>query len=296
VERLTYQAKPGREGAWDWIMTALASEAQRAGDYPKAEKLFHKLIASLRERWRSAKGSDPESDKLTGNNLASALKSYAYMLRDKGEVSAADLLREAFQIAVQLGLQRLQADVASDLGEIYREMPAVRDLAQAEIWMQIALKLRGAQPSDARSELLLRLSQVRIQRFLSLADSEQGTRESRGLLDAAIANLQQARRETSQQNQSLLMMIEFQLGAAYGAMKSTAEAQNWLKKVLLRATALRDQGVISTVYVLLAHIAEEHGLSSEARVYAKAAMENNPARTPYDAEIRASLSKLLDPG
>jgi len=296
VNPMTHDALPGRESGWNLIMMALEGFALHERDYAKAERLFERHLRTLRSEWQTARtrSAAPERTML-GNNLASALKSYAFLLRETQDGRAVELLIEAYKLASELKLTRLQSDLASDLAETYMDVQAVRDLKVAEIWIDLALRFRGAERTEARSQLLLILGRILLSQFLALEPATRSSPEGVSLIDRARATLESAQSDAPSLSDGLLILIEFNLASAHAAAGSTEQAHTWFHSVLKRAAQVADLRVTQTVHAILAYLAQECGRPEDAKTYAES-VASGPETTPYDRSIKDMMRQILTEG
>ena len=293
MDVVTGKPRPGRERGWNLIMASLSGAAHQRHHYNEARRLYEDHLAVLREQWvQAGEFGDLDHRRLVGGNLVSTLKAYAYLLRELGGEWAPELLQEAFTFAKQLGLTRLQADLAYDLAEVYREAERVRNLDLAKLWIDVAMRVRSGERSDARSNDYMSLGRILLQMFLRDPTSERAVELLRQNREA----LWSAHGEAAAGNGGLLLTIEFHLACACAAGEDGSDASQWFTSALKRAATAGDERTENTIHAMRAHLAEERGRDSEALAYGRKALEGlrkERQRPPFAAEIQAKIEELL---
>ena len=114
--------------------------AQDARDWATAQKLQNTVIAWRRQQAAAALTTPPrqlnDQQRNQIRNLAVALEELGQILREQGDPGCLQPYHEAMELFQRIGDRREEATVASNLGHAYKDIPALRDLDQAQHWYQ----------------------------------------------------------------------------------------------------------------------------------------------------------------
>ena len=160
---------PGREQEWALLTEYRVRIARAARDWPAAEQLQNARITWEREHAAAALAIPPgELDALQRNqirNLAAALHELGEILREQDDPGCVQPYQEAIDLVQRIGDRYAEATVAFNLGHAYKDIPALRDLGQAEQWYQRYLELLDEHDTLGRAKVIGQLGNVAYERF-----------------------------------------------------------------------------------------------------------------------------------
>jgi tetratricopeptide (TPR) repeat protein len=181
---------PGLEEHWGVVTEYRVRLAREIRNWPEAERLQRVCVEWDRRRaenvvrslWNGADGSRREpatfleglkvvAARLT-NADRSAIRSLGVSLHGLGEIqrecqhqTCVAAYEEAFGVAELIGNRPGAANVALNLGNAYKNIPAIRDLPQAERWYRRSLELFDERDRLGRGKCLGQLGCVAFERF-----------------------------------------------------------------------------------------------------------------------------------
>jgi tetratricopeptide (TPR) repeat protein len=162
------QAKAGRERLWRTITEQGVKISRQRERLPRAERLQRLCVEWDRRQAEpalDAAHNEPDAARAGKvRTLAESLFHLSEILREEG-TPAVKVEEEAIELRERLG-ERQQASMwAFELGAIYTETPAVRNLAQAERWLKRSLELIHDDDPAGKAECLAALGRVAWERF-----------------------------------------------------------------------------------------------------------------------------------
>jgi tetratricopeptide (TPR) repeat protein len=129
---------PGREEQWSLVTQYRVLLAQKARDWSTAELLQRVQVEEQRRRAVALLARPPESladgEKNTLRTLAVAIEQLGNIQRELGRAECANTYQEAIPLIQQIGDKPEEAVIAFNLGHAYKDLPALRDLDEAERW------------------------------------------------------------------------------------------------------------------------------------------------------------------
>jgi tetratricopeptide (TPR) repeat protein len=144
VEPSTNEPRRGREEEWGLITEYRVALAVKARRWAEAERL--QIVRVEWERKRAAPLATLSPDEMDPlqrravHALAAALGWMGDILLQRADPECVSMYQEAIQLYQRLGETRHESSAAAQLGDVYRELPALRDLDKAEQWYQRALQ------------------------------------------------------------------------------------------------------------------------------------------------------------
>jgi tetratricopeptide (TPR) repeat protein len=161
--------RPGREEQWSLVTDYRVRLAREARHWAEAERLQRARVEWERQRATSALAAPPAQLDEAGHNdirtLAVSLEMLAIILRDQGKAECVTPSKEAISLYQRIGDRATEAISAFNLGHAYMELPALRDLAQAERWYRRSLELTDERDQKGRAGCLAQLGLVARERF-----------------------------------------------------------------------------------------------------------------------------------
>jgi len=269
---------PGREDQWTIITSYRVWLARQARDWPTAATLQNTLIASLRDQAASALAAPAAS--LTPDqrnkirNLATALNEHGVILRQQDDPGCLPLLQEALTLDQRIGDRRGEAERARGLGDAYLLVPGLRDLDQAEKWLQHSLSLRPETDQIGRASCHNRLGSLALRQF----DDARATSEAEQVLleyiNAALRHYQQALDLLAVGDHQNRAIAEDQLGNIYYKAGDTGQALRHYQQSLQHNEASGDIHAAGQARYNIALLLAEVGRISDALHYARASLDN----------------------
>jgi tetratricopeptide (TPR) repeat protein len=161
--------RPGTEEPWRALIGYRALLARQARDWPAAERLARLAVGHGRRQAAHALAQPPETlddeQRHYINTLGVSLSRLADILSDQHDPHCAGLYQEAMGLAQRTGDLRRQAIRAYQLATAYLDVPALRNLDQAERWCWHSLSLRAEHDAFGRCWGLTLLGRIARERL-----------------------------------------------------------------------------------------------------------------------------------
>ncbi len=109
----------------------------------------------------------------TLRSLAVSIEQLGHLQRKQGAVECVNSYQEALKTYERIGAQTEAASCAFNLGHAYKNVPALRDLAQAEVWYRRGLDLTSDGDRLTRGKGLGQLGYVAYERFKEARQAKQ---------------------------------------------------------------------------------------------------------------------------
>ena len=181
VDPATDGPLPGREDGWSVVTEYRARLAREARQWTEAERLQRINVEWARQRAASALASPPKELDAAGRHaiqtVAAALGGLAHILREQAKRECVSIYEEDYDLSNRIGSKPDAAVAAFNLGHVYKDIPAVRDLEQAERWYRSSLDMYEEHERLDRAQCLGQLGNVAVQRFREARDSRQPDKE-----------------------------------------------------------------------------------------------------------------------
>jgi tetratricopeptide (TPR) repeat protein len=159
----------GREEWWSRVTEYRVGLATDMRQWEEAERLQRARVEWERQCAASALAAPSETlDAAKYNDireLAVSLEVLAIILREQGSAECVTPSEEAISLYQRIGDHATEAISAFNLGHAYKNLPALRDLAQAERWYRRSLELLDERDGLGRSKCLTTLGNVARERF-----------------------------------------------------------------------------------------------------------------------------------
>jgi tetratricopeptide (TPR) repeat protein len=169
VDPTTDQPLPGRESHWGIITQYRVRLARQARDWASAHHLQTALVASTRGLAADALATDnthnTEDQRHRVLTLAVSLHELGEILREQGDPDCVAHYHEAADLYRRVGDRTGESTAAFNLGHAYLDLPALRDLDQAEQWYQRRLDLLDDHDHRRRAFTAGQLGKVAYLRF-----------------------------------------------------------------------------------------------------------------------------------
>jgi tetratricopeptide (TPR) repeat protein len=169
IDSATDGPLPGREGDWNLVTEYRVRLAEDAREWREAERLQRIRVEWARQDTSPALASPSEELDSTQRNrirsLVASLHQWGGIQRKVGQPDCVESYKEAYELALRIGDRTTAAAVAFSLGMAHVQLPAIRDLAEADHWYHRDLELKHPNERLGRAMCLGQLGTVAHERF-----------------------------------------------------------------------------------------------------------------------------------
>ena len=169
IDPATGGPRPGRKQEWAFLTEYRVRIAREARDWDTAQKLQQTAITWGRQDAAEALAAPPAQLTPTQRNqiynLAVAEEHLGQLLREQDDPACLEHYQQATTLYQHIGDRREEGVVAFNAGHAYKDIPAIRDLDQAENCYKRALELTGEHDTLGRGQTLAQLGNIAYQRF-----------------------------------------------------------------------------------------------------------------------------------
>ena len=191
VDSATDGPLSGREEQYDFVMryqVLLLHEQRRWADAARLQDL---RVDYNRRQSAPLLAVPPEQldddQRNTLRSLAASLHQLGQIQREQGAAACVASYQESYDLALRIGEHAVAAACSFTLGNAYKDISALRDLAQAEQWYRRALELHAKHDNLGRGKTLGQLGLVARERF---KEAQQAGQPGEVLLEHRNAALQ----------------------------------------------------------------------------------------------------------
>jgi len=292
---------PGREEQWSLVTDYSVQLARQARQWAEAGRLQRVRVDWNRRRATPALAAPPEAlDDAQRNavrTLAVSLEVLAIILREQGKAECVTPSEEAISLYQRIGDRATEAISAFNLGNAYEEIPAIRDLAQAERWYRRSLELRAERDRLGRSKSLSVLGYVAWERFKEARAARQHEEELLRHLNDAVDFYHQSLDLLPSNAVDDLAVAHNQLGNIYKDAGDLARAlQHYRESIRYYEAAGNLYGAARTRFNVAVTL-RGAGRLADAREYAHAALRNFQTygeRAAEDIQDAQGLIELIE--
>jgi tetratricopeptide (TPR) repeat protein len=268
----------GREEQWRIVIEYLARLAMETRQWNEAERYMRKKVEFARSRAASLLARPAESlsagDKNMLRMLAVSLEQVAIILREQGKAECVEPSKEAISIYQSIEDKSTEAISAFNLGHAYKNLPALRNLNEAERWYQRSLELRAEGDRLGRAKCYSQLGLVEREKFKEARSTKQSDENLLVHLNAALKWYNLALENDPPDMPEDLAIDHSQLGNIYsdvGDLERAPYHYNNAAKFFESAGNLHSAGITQ---FNLAIMLSQKGRLSDALLYARAALRN----------------------
>lgn len=269
---------PGREDHWSIITGYQVRLARQGRDWPAATTLQTTLITWDRERAAAALAAPTDSltdrQRTQIHSLAAAVTELGVILLLQDDPGCLPLFQEALALDQRIGDRPAEAQAALSLGSAYVTVPGLRDLDQAEHWLQRSLSLRLDSDRIGRANCHNQLGSLALRRFndvLAAGEAESVLLEH---LNAAVRHYRQALDLLPIGDHENRAIAENQLGVIYDRAGDTGQALRHYQQSIQHKETRGDIFGAGLTRYNIALLLEEGGRTGDALLYAHAALDN----------------------
>ncbi|HEY0605403.1 MAG TPA: CHAT domain-containing protein [Herpetosiphonaceae bacterium] len=297
VDLSTQGPLPGREAEWSLITAYRVRLAQEARQWREAEQLQRACVEWDRQRVASILTVHPDRLDKTQRNairtLAVSVSGLGNILREEDKHECITVYEEAIRLYELIGDEHTEAITAFNLGMAYTDVTSIRDLALAEHWYQLSLKLRDERDGLGRSRCLVQLGLLAYERFRDARATQQENNQLLGHLSIALQFYFRALELLPSNAVNDLAGTHHQLGNIYRVAGDLDRALPHYREAI-RYAELADNFYASgqTRYNVAIALAEA-GRSEDALLYAQAALRNFDSYGQGAAHIVQLTQRLI---
>lgn len=287
----------GRETEWSLVTEYRVRLARQARQWAEAERLQKVCVEWDRQRATSALTITPESLDRTQHNtirtLAVSLHQLGDIRRELGQIDCFVAYEESLGLLQQIGDQAGAANCAASLGLVYKNIPSLRDLVQAENWYKRSLELRNEHDSLGLGKCLNQLGSIAYERFLEARRANQSKEELLRHLNAAVDYYQQALKLLPSNAVDDLAVTHNALGVIYGVAGDLDQASPHYREAI---RYFEQAGAIYNAATTRFNLALDLWKTKrfeEALLYARAALKNFETYGDQAAEMIQRTQGLI---
>jgi tetratricopeptide (TPR) repeat protein len=228
--------------------------------------------------------------------LAVSLEQLGQIQRELGQAECVKAYEEAIPLYQRIGDQAAEAVAAFNLGHAYKDLPAIRDLDQAERWYRRSLELFDERDRLGRGKGHYTLGHIARERFEEAREADAPQEELLRHLNAAAQFYHQALALLPPDAVDDLAVAHNQLGIIY------AEAGDFDRALPHWREAIRSHEGAGNLYAAaqtrgnVALALAQAGRLPEARAYAQAALRNfatyGPGAAAEVQETRGLIAEI----
>jgi tetratricopeptide (TPR) repeat protein len=220
VDPANHGPLPGREEVWSLVTEYQVRLAREERQWAEAERLQTGRVDWNRRRAAPAlarpAGELESEEKNAIRTLSVSLNELGEILRESGRVDCISAYEEALKLAERTGDRTSAAIKAFNLGHAFKELPALRDLHQAERWYRKSLELYTERERHDRGQCVMQLGTVAYERFLEARTAKRPKEELLQYLNEAVGRYHEALDLFPADAVNDLAVNHNQLGAIYG--------------------------------------------------------------------------------
>jgi len=268
----------GREEEWGLVTEYRVHLAHEARQWAEAERMQRKRVEWERQRVAPALAVSPEklgeAQRNAIRTLAASLHGLGQIQRELGQRECVKEYKEAAELLHRIGDRAAEAACAFNLGHAYKNIPALRDLAQAERWYKHALEFFDERDHLNRSKGLGQLGLVAYERFAEARDVKKPEAELLQHLNDAVRFSLQVLELTPPNAVDALAVIHNQLANIYAQVHDFDRALPHWREAIRYKEAMGDLYKAGMYRYNVAVALAKAGRLVDAREYALAALRN----------------------
>lgn len=211
---------PGQEEDWSLVTGYRVLLAEEERQWAEAERL-QTVLGDL-DRRRAAPalarpaGALGSGERNAIRTLVAALHELGEIRRELGRADCVPAYEEALELSERIGARTEAATCAFNLGHAFKNLPALRDLDQAERWYRRSLSLHEESDRLTRGRCTGQLGSVDYERFTDARTAGQPEKELLRHLNEAARLYHEALKLLPTDAVNDLAVAHNQLGAIYG--------------------------------------------------------------------------------
>ncbi|MFZ5910326.1 MAG: CHAT domain-containing tetratricopeptide repeat protein [Chloroflexota bacterium] len=289
--------RPGREAQWSLVTQYRVLLAQEERNWAEAERLQRVCVDWDRRNAAPLLARPPESldagERNTLRTLAVSMEQLGQIQREIGMADCAQTMKEAIPICQVIDDKAEEAILAFNLGHAYMQLPALRDLDQAERWYRRSLELLDKNDRIMRGRCTGQLGLVAYERFNDAKKEGKTKEELLQHLNTAADYYRQALALQPPDAVDDLAVTHNQLGNIYGDagnFEQSIHHHQEAAKFFEAAGALFNAAIVRRN---LAISSSRLNRLPDALLYARAALRNFEAYQGRAGEMEEKTRKLI---
>ncbi|HEY1347159.1 MAG TPA: tetratricopeptide repeat protein, partial [Streptosporangiaceae bacterium] len=294
---------PGRENQWNIVTEYRSRLAIQARDWATATTLQNTRIVWLREQAAGALAVPPASltpvQRNQIRNLGAALIELGVTLRQQDDPGCLPLFQETLELDQRTGDRPAEAQSAFNIANAYLLLPGLRDLDQAEQWLQRSLRLYPDSDRIGRALCHNQLGLIALEQFDDARAAGEADTVLLEQLNAALGRYGQALDLLPTGDHENRAITENQLGNIYSRAGDTSQALRHYQQSIQHKEARGDIFGAGTTRYNIALLLEGADRTGDALLYARAALDNfqqtGPGAASY-ADLARQLIAALEQG
>ena len=268
----------GREEQWSIVTQHRVLLAKESHDWTEAERLQRIQVDEQRRRAASLLTRPAESlsagEKNTLRTLAVSMEQLGQIQRDTGMAECARTMQDAIPICQKIGDKAEEAILAFNLGHAYKDLPALRNLDEAERWYRRSLELRAEGDRKGRAITVGQLGLVSYERFNDAKKEGKAEEELLKHLNAAVDYYQQALALLPPDAVDDLAVTHAVLGNIYGEVKDWDKCLYYCNESIKYYETEGNEFWAGNIRKNVAVWLAQNGRFTDALLYARAALRN----------------------
>lgn len=268
----------GREEQWGLVTEYRMRLTEESHDWAEAERLQRLRVEWERGRATSLLARPAESlnagEKNTIRTLSVSTEGLGHILREQERAECADIYIEVIKLNDFIGDNVGSAVTAFNLGHAYKNLPALRDLDEAEHWYRRSLELTAENDKLQRSKIIDQIGMVYHQKLREAMKAQREKDELVKLANLTIETYQEALNLAPPDAVDKLAVSYVHLGEIFEEIGDIENALlEYQKSVQYDELQKNSYGAGQTqnkVSIMLAN----NGRHSDALLYARAALRN----------------------
>jgi tetratricopeptide (TPR) repeat protein len=214
------------------------------------------------------------SDKSSLRELAVSIEQLGHLQREQNSTDCVDSYQESISICQRISNQSTEAVLAFNLGHAYRDLPALRNLDEAEHWYRRSLELFSQGDLFNQSKGLSQLGYVEYERFRDAQGANKPQEELLKYLKAAAEFYERALTITPPDALDSLATKHNQLGIIYAEAGDLDRALNHFNNAAKFFESAGNLYLAGKTQNNIAIDLANNGRLSDALLYARAALRN----------------------
>ena len=294
---------PAREAQWAMVTEYRVHLLQEERQWAVAAKLQGLRVDYARQQAALLLALPPEQldarQRNTLRSLAAALHQLGEIQREEGVAACVGSYQEGYDLALRIGDHAVAASCAFNLGRVYTEVPALRDLAQAEQWYRHSLELMPESDRLGMGKALAQLGYVAWERFKEAQQAKQPEALLLEHLDSALRAYQEALGMLPPDEVQTRASIHNMLGLIYmnymNAGQTEQAVAHYRESIRYEEQQGNLYGAANTRYnVAIAYM--QAGRLADALLFAQAALRNfvqfGPAAAADVADAQGLIARI----
>jgi tetratricopeptide (TPR) repeat protein len=299
VDTTTDGPLPGREAQYDFVMSYRVRLLREARQWAEAARLQALRTDYNRQQAAPLLALPPEQldsgQRNTLRSLAVSLHELGEIQREQGDAACVDSYQESYELALKLDDKPGAAITAFNLGHAYKDVPALRDLAQADQWYRRSLELHAEGDRLGRGKTQGQLGYVAYERFTEARQAGEPEAVLAEHLNAALHAYQQALQMFPPDAVNELAITHNQLGNIYRDAGQTEQAVAHYREAIRYEEMQGNLYGAATTRENVAIAYAQAGRFDDALLFARAALANfeqfGPAAGDWIERARRLVAK-----